>query len=147
MLELAYIAKWLHLCLVMVLIGGLIGNAALLIVIGRCDEVIERQALMRLSRLLDWAQLVSIVLLAVTGTVLVYPRGYTFATPWIDAAYVFLALAAFGVGLSIYLKRRICMLGLVQKSLVFAYGLVVLLVLVTLIIIAYEAVIKQTFLF
>lgn len=44
------------------------------------------------------------ILLYLTGASLVAPKGFTFATPWISAAFMFLAILAIQFGATIYAK-------------------------------------------
>lgn len=45
------------------------------------------------------------LLAAVTGTFLVYPKHYTFHTPWIQAAYALTLLVSLGIGVMLAKKK------------------------------------------
>ena len=53
----------------------------------------------------DYAALTVILLLFITASFLVVPKGYTFATPWINAAFTFLTVISLQLGLAIYFKK------------------------------------------
>jgi len=128
--------KFIHILLVLGLIGG----------IGYCFMTTSsRQSSLTftqfsfLHRLLLWLSL----LLGITGTLLVYPRHFTFHTPWIKAAYVLLFAVTLGI---LFLKRRIShlpptpTLALARQG---SYFFIILL----LFLIVHDAVTKTTFLF
>lgn len=79
------------------------------------------------------------VLAVLTGTLLVYPKQFTFHTPWIQAAYFFALLLWVGLAFISYFKRKndvsVRVLRLIYASL-----------LVILIIVTHDAVTKTTFL-
>ncbi|MDF1796833.1 MAG: DUF2269 family protein [Coxiellaceae bacterium] len=146
MVWLTYFAKWLHLCLVLLLLGGLFASYGFTLAAMRSSRTGLRQQVVSLSCWGSRAVWVAMAVLAITGTLLVHPRGYTFQTPWINAAYLFLALAAFCLYVIHFLKQQL----LNQRSasiytLVF-YHVLNMVLFITLIVIAYEAVSKQTFL-
>lgn len=83
--------------------------------------------------------LVQIVLVAITGTFLVYPKGFTFHTPWIQAAYIFITLFTLGILSLIFFRKKI------KYSWM---GCLVYLVLMAILIgIVHDAVMKETFIF
>ena len=53
---------------------------------------------------LDALCFVFIACLYLTGAALVMPKGFTFSTPWIQAAFAFISILSIQIGLSIYLK-------------------------------------------
>lgn len=73
----------------------------------------------------------------ITGTLLVYPKNYTFHTPWIKAAYLLLSLF-------IIIASLLNMRKLKNKQLLLGiYSLLIMMLL----IVAHDAVRKSTFLF
>jgi hypothetical protein len=85
--------------------------------------------------------MIGLALLAMmTGTLLVYPKHFTFHTPWIQAAYLLVTLFCVAVIGLIYLKKQhVSRLWLINLS-YFALAILLLLVI-------HDAVTKTTFLF
>lgn len=73
-----------------------------------------------------------------TGTLLIYPKGFTYHTPWIQAAYIFSTIFCLGLLLLIYLHKY-------QQR--WLWCLSYLLLIIILIGIVHDAVLKTTFLF
>ena len=79
------------------------------------------------------------VLAALTGTLLVYPKHYTFHTPWIEAAYLLvLALASTLSGL-LFLTRN--------QKIRWLWQLTYVILITLLVFVIHDAVTKSTFLF
>jgi hypothetical protein len=51
---------------------------------------LQHQKISRLNRMMLWLLLLAML----TGTLLVYPKHFTFHTPWIQAAYIYAVLAS-----------------------------------------------------
>jgi hypothetical protein len=75
------------------------------------------------------------LLAALTGTALIYPKHFTFATPWIQAAYLFVMI--FMVGILVLMRYN-------TKKRWFRLGYLLLSIL--LIVVVHDAVMKKTFL-
>ncbi len=145
MLEFAYVTKWLHLCLVMLLLGGLVASYGLTCVLSRVVSVSMQMVVTPMLKWSSWTVWVAVILLAVTGSALVYPKGFTWTAPWIDAAYLFLVLAA----LCLWVLNRLRRAVLSPSSRTWqrlSYHALNAVLMVILIVIAYEAVSKTTFL-
>lgn len=145
MLEFAYIAKWLHLCLVLLLLGGLVASYSLTCVLSRGVSAAAIAVVQPLLKSLQWITWLAVIVLAATGSALVYPKGYTWSTPWIEAAYLFLALAVVGLWAVFRLKRAVLSASSRPWQWLSYHALNAVL-LVILVVIAYEAVSKTTFL-
>jgi len=77
----------------------------------------------------------------ILGTALVYPKHYTFHTPWIQAAYLFIAIVILMLGFLRYLIKR-----QMVKTRIFwqlAYGLLIMMIG----FVIRDAVMKSTWLF
>lgn len=73
--------------------------------------------------------------LILTGTLLVYPKGFTFHTPWILAAYLFIIIFCAGIGFL-----------LINKNMTRWVRCIIYLILLTILIfITHDAVTKNTF--
>lgn len=79
------------------------------------------------------------VLAMLTGTFLVYPKQFTFHTPWIQAAYFFVLLLWVGLAFISYFKRK-------NNTPVWVLRLIYASLLLILIIVTHDAVTKTTFL-
>ena len=86
--------KFLHLLCALTLFGLILFNFFVL--------AVKKVAL---SYKTDYAALFVILVLFVTASFLVIPKGYTFATPWVNAAFTFLTVVSAQLGLAIYLKK------------------------------------------
>lgn len=84
--------------------------------------------------------LLSLSVLAIaTGTLLVYPKHFTFHTPWIQAAYVLVVGFCLCIGSMVFFNRKIC----VPKNLLRGIYLILFTLLV---LVIHDAVTKTTFL-
>ncbi len=83
------ILKYIHILLVLTLSGLLLSNV--------CYQ---------LKAHVDFSTLFVIMSLLLTGGLLVSPKGYTFTTPWINAAFIFSTMLALQSYLSIYIKKN-----------------------------------------
>ncbi len=146
MIWLTYFAKWIHLCLVLLLLGAVSASYSFTLRVVKSTDAHWRQQLIRLAGWSDAVSWLSIIVVAVTGTILVYPRGYTFQTPWINAAYVFLALSAICFYVIGSLKDKLIKSDSVSALTRWVYHVLNILIMVVLAVIAYEAVAKSTFL-
>lgn len=79
------------------------------------------------------------VLAVFTGTVLIYPKNFTFHTPWIQAAYLFAIIFSIGVLLLMLCKQKL------QNRWLLGGGYFFLLLI--LVFLVHDAVTKTTFLF
>lgn len=75
----------------------------------------------------------------ITGTLLVYPKHFTFHTPWIQAAYVLVILFCVAIVGLIYLKNK-------QTSRLWLVNLSYFVLAVLLMFVVHDAVTKTTFL-
>lgn len=80
--------------------------------------------------------LIVALLTMITGTFLVYPKYFTFHTPWIQAAYIF--LIGYCLGIFFLMKYH-------KKNIVFG-RIIYLILLLILIFVVHDAVTKTTFL-
>lgn len=71
----------------------------------------------------------------ITGTLLVYPKHFTFHTPWIQAAYLFMVIFSLGI---LFLQKKMQLPRLIK---LFTY----LILIVILIGVIHDAVTKSTF--
>jgi hypothetical protein len=136
--------KWLHLVLVVLLLGSVLASYALTSAALRGAKP-QASLVWRMSQWSDRLSFLWMALLALSGTLLIYPKGFTYHTPWIDAAYVFLLLAACLVVALLNLKwaEPDAEFGCAQRvGMHLCYGTLSL----VLMVIAYEAVSKHTFL-
>jgi hypothetical protein len=62
----------------------------------------HQQKIHIMNRYIQWLALLAIL----TGTLLVYPRHFTFHTPWIQTAYALVILFAGSVGLLAWLAKK-----------------------------------------
>lgn len=79
------------------------------------------------------------LLALLTGTLLVYPKHFTFHTPWIQAAYLFVALFCLAIIGLIYLKKK-------QTSVSWVINLGYFVLVIVLMLVVHDAVTKITFL-
>ncbi|MDF1655580.1 MAG: DUF2269 family protein [Coxiellaceae bacterium] len=144
---LAYTTKWIHLIFVALLIGAMCSGYWFGLSAINQPESPWRQQLWRVSCWGDRAAFIMFALLALTGTILVLPKGYTFQTPWINAAYLFLTLAVVLFITLVKIKARLYQ-SLSDEGLggsKFFYHAIYAVILIVLTVIAFEAVSKQTF--
>lgn len=125
---LVHFTKYLHLLFALSLLGSTFFCCA---VIGS-----KKYPLKRLNR---WIILLSIAAM-LTGTLLVYPKHYTFHTGWIQAAYLLLILYLLGVFILSWLNKT----WLIAPRWALQLGYVMLIVL--LLLITHDAVVKKTLL-
>ncbi len=124
------IVKFIHLLLTLSLLGSTF-FCLILISFKKQDERV-----VRLNRLMLWLLLLTLL----TGSLLVYPKHFTFKTPWIDAAYLLVFLFGGLISLLLTLKRK----KYYWKPL---WCVSYVLLIVVLIGIIHDAVTKTTFLF
>ncbi|HSW92719.1 MAG TPA: hypothetical protein VLJ15_00015 [Gammaproteobacteria bacterium] len=93
------VLKFTHLLLTL----GLLGLTFFCLILAGFSAHPERNFLLiRFSRLILWF----LVLAMVTGTLLVYPKHFTFHTPWIRAAYFLVFLSGLIVSMLIYFRKK-----------------------------------------
>lgn len=136
------IDKALHILCVLALVGlMLMSQASILYSQLKHQPEFLIQDLNWAIRLDEWL-LFLIPLLYLSGALLVIPKGYQFTTPWIDAAFIFLAIIFFLILLSRYLK---CLALASRRSLLCLHLVYVAIWLICSFII-HDAVTKQTWL-
>lgn len=121
------ILKFLHLLFALTLFGLVLFNFS--------TQLSSRK--MSLSYKTDYFSLVVVLLLFITASFLVVPKGYTFATPWINTAFTLLTVITIQLFLSVYFKKKKSML---KKFLLANYGIMIII----LIMIVHDAVTKHT---
>ncbi len=122
--------KFIHLILTLSLLGS---TMCCLFLAG--FQKTSLTALTPLNRAILWL----LVFTALTGTLLVYPKHFTFHTPWIQAAYILVFLSGALVSLLLALRRKNPWRWIGKVSYVF--------LLILLIVVIHDAVSKTTFLF
>ena len=131
------IVKFLHMLCVLGLFGATLycllqtGSKKLALANTRLQEKITRMNQLLLG-------LGSLALLS--GTLLVYPKHFTFHTPWIQAAYVLVIVFGLGIAALLILRKKMVAHRRLQRV---AY----LALIVILIAITHDAVTKTTFVF
>ncbi len=118
-------------------LGGVITAYALSL--PRCHLPIDKASL---SLRLDSVLLALLVLVAISGTYLVQLKGFTFHTPWVQAAYLLVIIAMISLGFIINKKYR-------NKRILTSSPLfqgVYLLLFLLMVIITHDAVTKNTLL-
>lgn len=130
--------KAIHLIIVMLLIGGMVGVTAF--------NIKTPQGWHKIRHTLLRALLWLLLLTAITGTLLVQPRHFTFHTHWIIAAYILVILCG-GLLQYPYRQQRKLTQGGLACSLrgIWLERILLLLSTLGLIIIIHDAVTKQTF--
>lgn len=121
------ILKFLHILCALTLFGLVLFNLISLLITPK----------KMLSIHTDYFSVIVMIILFVTASFLVIPKGYTFATPWINIAFTFLTLIMIQMCLSIYLKIKKNHL---KKLLTLNYGVMVII----LMMIIHDAVSKHT---
>ncbi len=125
----SYFFKFLHVLFAV----GLLSTAIFCFILFLFRKYAEHQALiLRLNKMM----LILAVLALITGTFLVHPQ-FTFHTPWIQAAYIFVTLFSLIVLGLIFFRKKIVASGLS----VFIYFLLIII----LIVIVHDAVTKSIF--
>ena len=94
------VLKFIHLLLTLSLLGL---TFFCLILASFTIHPERKNRMIRLNRIILW--LLGFALL--TGTLLVYPKHYTFHTPWIQAAYILVFLSGAIVSMLIYFRKKI----------------------------------------
>ncbi len=127
---LVYVLKFVHLLLTL----SLLGSTLFCVILASFNVHPERHTLIaRFSRLMLWLLLFALL----TGTLLVYPKHFTFHTPWIQAAYILVFLS--GTLLSaIYFSRKKTL----PRGVMYAGFFVLLTILIA---VVHDAVTKTTF--
>lgn len=115
-----YLLKFIHLLCTLSLLGLIIYIV-----------LFAPNRMKQLSRLMLYLSLLALM----TGTLLIYPKHFSFHTPWIQAAYLLIVVFATGI---IFLRR-------IEKKFLQRTGLIALSVILLLIV--HDAVTKTTFLF
>lgn len=90
------ILKFIHLLFALTLFGMVLFNFAYSLRSTSQTAIIKS----------EYLSLFAIIAMFITGGLLVFPKGYTFATPWINVAFSFLTLVALQIGLAIYIKYK-----------------------------------------
>ncbi|MCW5589554.1 MAG: hypothetical protein KIT27_07820 [Legionellales bacterium] len=101
-----YLEKYLHVILAMSLFGACVLAYGLSVFNWREASIAHRQFYNNFLQQLDYFIYGVIVLLILTGTLLVYPKGFTFHTPWIIAAYFLLGINSILLFLTAYLRKK-----------------------------------------
>jgi len=127
--------KFLHLIITL----GLLGSAMYCLILVGSKKIVtasfnQQHSIARANKLM----LVLVFLAAITGTFLVYPKHFTFHTPWIQAAYVLVILFSLILVALLFFKTKYTSRWIGQS--------VYLLLIVLLICIVHDAVTKTTFL-
>jgi hypothetical protein len=95
-----------------------------------------------INKIILWLSVLTIL----TGTFLVYPKHFTFHTPWIQAAYILILVFSSAIGSLLWIRKKKQLAALLpqfQRWLwLFVYGLLTLI----LVGIIHDAVTKTTFL-
>ena len=121
------VLKFLHILCALTLFGIILFNLA--------HQLTVKKNTLSIST--DYLSLLIIVLLFGTASFLVIPKGYTFATPWINMAFTLLTLITLQVCLSLYVKIKKPHL---RNMLTLNYGIIIIM----LIMIIHDAVTKHT---
>ena len=128
------VLKFIHLLLTL----GLLGSAVCCLLLAGLQKFsaysIQTNLLTTLNRTMLWL----LVFAAVTGTLLVYPKHFTFHTPWIQAAYLLVFLCGTLISLLLALREKRQWASFSPVS--------YLCLLVLLIMVVHDAVSKTTFL-
>lgn len=90
------VLKCIHLLLTLSLLGSTF-FCLILISLKNRSEIITR-----LNRIILWL----LILTLLTGTLLIYPKHFTFHTPWIKAAYLLVFLSGTLLSLLIILRKK-----------------------------------------
>lgn len=98
---------------------------------------LQHRKIARLNRLMLWLLLFAIL----TGTALIYPKHFTFQTPWIDAAYVYALVAS--ISLLLLKKSHLNFTSTRRELWLLAYFILLAL----LIVVIRDAVTKTSYLF
>lgn len=122
--------KFIHVLLILSLLGSAI-YCLILVSVKKSDHIT------RLNKII----LALGFFAALTGTLLVIPKHFTFHTPWIEAAYILIGIFCFGILFLAFLKMK----GILNHRWLWLllYGVLVII----LIGIIHDAVTKTTFLF
>lgn len=126
------VLKFIHLLLTLSLLGS---TLFCLILVGFHFNFEQNALIKRLNRIILWLLTFAIL----TGTLLIYPKHFTFHTPWIKAAYVLVFL--FGGLLSLLVVTR------KKHQWQWLSGICYFVLIILLIGIIHDAVTKTTFLF
>jgi L-asparagine transporter-like permease len=89
------IYKFIHISCMLTLCGLILVNTVL---------SMQKDQKLASSIKLDLFCFITIACLYFTGAMLVIPKGFTFITPWINAAFAFVSVISIQIGLGIYLK-------------------------------------------
>ena len=123
------VLKFIHLLLTLSLLGSTF-FCLILISLKNRSEILTR-----LNRIMLWL----LVLTLLTGTLLIYPKHFTFHTPWIKAAYLLVFLCGTVLSLLVILRKK--------RISNWYRGASYLLLILMLIGIIHDAVTKTSFLF
>lgn len=131
------VLKFIHLLLTL----GLLGLTLFCLILTIHKKAVFKQPenhnlITTLNRILLW--LLGFALL--TGTLLVYPKHFTFQTPWIQAAYVLVFICGVLIGIVLLFFKQ-------KRKWFWLWGMVYLILLLLLIGVIHDAVTKTTFLF
>ncbi len=139
------IIKTIHLLLAISLIG-LVATSSFFLYRSQQQGI----ALLQLSNRCDRLLLSLIFIAGLTGSLLVLPRHYTFHTPWINAAFIFLTIAFALLSYASYSKskntRNKCIKHNGRIKFYYGYQFMYFIILVILVCITHDAVMKQTML-
>ena len=128
MLFIAFV-KCIHLLLTL----GLLGSTIVCLILAGSNKI-PADFITRLNRTMLWLAAFAVL----TGTLLIYPKHFTFHTPWIQAAYLLVFVFGTAVSLLVYWRNQLTS----------RWGWIVSYVILsgTLIAIVHDAVTKTTFL-
>ena len=127
------VLKFIHLLLTLSLLGSTF--LCLFLVSFKKNTFIFSEQNKNLNRIILWL----LVFAVLTGTLLIYPKHFTFHTPWIQAAYVLVFLCGALVSLLMSLNKK--------RKWPWLWSISYLLLALMLIGIVHDAVTKTTFLF
>jgi len=126
------ILKFIHLLLTLSLLGSTI---FCLMLTSFKTHFPQNDMISRMNRIMLWLLAFSLI----TGTLLVYPKHFTFHTPWIEAAYLLIFLAGLLVSGLIFLRKK--------NQWAWVLRGIYLILIILLIGVIHDAVTKTTFLF
>jgi hypothetical protein len=126
------VLKFIHLLITLSLLGS---TFFCLILVSFPTHPEQTILIKRFNRIILWLLSFAIV----TGTLLIYPKHFTFHTPWIKAAYVFVFLCGGLLSMLMVFRKKYSLRWFSLMS--------YLLLIILLIAIIHDAVTKTTFLF
>ena len=113
--------KFLHLFLGTLFLGGLLFSSIFLSYFIAVKNQVKLLSLLKFSFILDGFFAIIIINQFVTGSLMVHKTHYTFETPWIDAAYIFLSLTAVLLGCTFLIKLNHYRAILINQAIAFKF--------------------------